>query len=490
MKARNESPANGPMGGTAGFLPALLILVLFVSGCAGNPASGGSSVVFSSRGGEIRVGKELHEQFVEKGSLYDDEELQAYVNKIGQRLVENSGAADLEFTFHVIDSPDINAFALPGGYIYINRGLLAYLNSEAQLAGVLGHEIGHITARHHGRRKTASVTNTALAVTVLVLTGSGGLAEVSNMYGAELISGYGRDMELEADSLGARYMHASGYDPDALLELIGVLKNHERYQRLQASAAGNASSTYHGLFATHPRNDKRLRTVINAAAQLDLDSYIENPEVAGEFKQRTDNMVWGESIQGERAENRYYHDKLGFSLELPTDWTVEPGATAIILRAPDNSATLTLSLRRKNPEGSPRSTLEGNARGELENGKKLDRSALDGYTAVASADAKSKRLAVVDYKNYSYLFEGAANDFAAADKTLLATIESFRPMLPDEENVGPGQRLRYLQLPRNKSIADLAAETPVVDAENILRLINDLYPAGEPRTGDWVKIIE
>ena len=245
------------------FAPTLLALLLLLGGCSVNPATGGANVVFSSASGEASVGREMYDELVAEGAVYDDPDLQAYVTRVGQELVRHSDMPDREFTFTVIDSPEINAFATPGGYVYINRGLLAYLDNEAELAGVLGHEIGHVTARHYGRRKAATAGANVAAVTTYILTGSGDLAQASTLYGAELISGYGRDMELEADSLGARYMHATGYDPDAMFEVIGVLKYHEQYQRLKARAGGQQQQTYHGLFASHPRNDQRLKEVIN-----------------------------------------------------------------------------------------------------------------------------------------------------------------------------------------------------------------------------------
>ena len=149
------------------------------------------------------VGQEMYDKFKAEGAFYDDPELQAYVDRIGQRLVANSDMPKKDFTFTVLDSPDINAFATPGGFIYMNRGLLAYLDTEAELAGVLGHEIGHVTGRHHSKRKSFGITSQVVATTVGILTGSRDIMDASTMVGAELISGFGRDMELEADGLGA-----------------------------------------------------------------------------------------------------------------------------------------------------------------------------------------------------------------------------------------------------------------------------------------------
>lgn len=460
-----------------------------LGGCAVNPATGGANVVLSSQGGEARIGEDMHREIVAEGAVYDDPELQAYVDRVGQRLVASSDTPEAKFTFTVIDSPDINAFATPGGFIYINRGLLAYLDNEAELAGVLGHEIGHVTARHHARRQTASVTNTVLATTVYILTGSGDIAQASNMYGAELISGYGRDMELEADGLGAKYMHKSGYDPESMIEVIGVLKYQEQYQRLQARSSGKPGGTYHGLYASHPRNDQRLKTVINAAAELDLDTWVPDPSVPGEFRQRTQGLVWGESVQGQRAENRFYHNRLEFTFEHPPGWLVESGSSDITARDPEGGALLRLTLQRRGPDDDARSVLEENAHGELSQARELQQAGLAGYTAVASEGGVARRVAVVDYHGYSYLFEGSADDFAVRDNELLAIIESFRPMHPKERRAAAPRQVHYIQVPRGATLSSLAAGVPIDDAETQLRLINGFYPRGEPRTGDWIKVI-
>ena len=195
---------------------ATLLSVALLSACAGSTSSGGSSSgTVSVQGREVSVGDEMHQEMLEEGAAYDDAELQAYVNRIGQRLAANSSKPSKHSPSPLSTARTSTPSPPPGGYIYINRGLLAYLDTEAELAGVLSHEIGHVTGSHHGRRQTAQVTNKVLATTAYILTGSGDIADASNMYGAELVSGYGRDMELEADGSGAEFMFKSGYDPDA-----------------------------------------------------------------------------------------------------------------------------------------------------------------------------------------------------------------------------------------------------------------------------------
>lgn len=465
----------GILGKSILVLAGFVVTMALLPGCASNAATGAA----------------MHQEMLAQQPAYDNPQLQSYVNRVGQRLVARSDEAGSSFTFTVIDSPDINAFALPGGFVYINRGLLAYLNNEGELAAVLAHEIGHVTASHHARRQTAAVTNKVVATTAYVLTGSGDLATASSMYGTELVSGYGRDMELEADGLAAHTMHQSGYDTDALLAVIGALKDQEQFQRVQAKKTGGKPvASYHGLYASHPRNDQRLQTVINTAGELDQDTTTEDPSVPGEFQQHIEGLVWGESVQRARVDNRYYHNKLGFTFEHPPGWTVTAESKAIVATSLDGSEKLSITVRRRDENSTPRALLEDDADGALGAGSELDQAGLTGYTAIIGSGASARRLAVIDYNKLYYVFEGKAEDFHAQDGELLAMIESFRPMHPAERHSGGnGYHLHYIQVPQGATMASLAAGIALPDAEAQLRLLNGLYPRGEPRTGDWVKVI-
>jgi len=433
-------------------------------------------------------GEEEHQKIIDSGQIYDDPELQAYINRIGQSLVANSDKPKGKFTFTVLDSGVINAFAAPNGFIYVSRGLLPFMDSEEELAGVIGHEIGHVTGNHHGRRGRADITSKIVATTAYILTGSGDLAEASTMYGAELISGFGRDMELEADGLGAEYMYKTGYDPQALLEVIGVLKDQEQFQRVKARATGKPAGTYHGLYASHPRNDKRLQTVIRKAGELDLDEYVESPEQAGEFRRHIEGLVWGESVQGQREENRYYHSKLAFTFEHPEGWSVKSSSKAVVASSADGRTSLTITLRRKDSSKTPESVLKSSASGDFSEAAALEQAGLQGYCAIASSNGVAKRLAVIDY-NYTYLLQGESADFAANDPVLLEIIKSFRPTHPKEKQAGTPRYIHYIQVPRGATFASIASSIRIPYAEDQLRLLNGMYPRGEPRTGDWIKII-
>ena len=451
--------------------------------------SGASTVTIGGKSVELPDDiVEEHQKLVDNIGIYDDPELDAYVRQVGERLLRDSGITSPTFSFTLLDSPDINAFALPGGLIYMNRGLLAYLDTEAELAGVLAHEIGHITERHHSRRKTAQMTSKVAAVSAYILTGSGDVYDAASMYGAEIISGFGRDMELEADSAGAEYLHQTGYDVDSMLSVIGVLKDQEQYRRAQAKASGKPSGTYHGLYASHPRNDLRLRTVIRAANDLDLAEMPDNPEIPGEYRRQTEGLVYGASAAAQSEPNRFYHNKLNFTFEHPPGWSVRQSSREIVASSADGTQTLTIGLARIDPAQDTEASLVAGAHGEVSDVEALEQYGLNGTTAVASSGGQSARLAVIDH-SYRFLFEGDASDFATADPAFRTIIDSFRPLTAREKVTGTSHTLHYIQVPRGATFASLASGVKLPDAENQLRLINGYYPTGEPRTGDWVKVI-
>ena len=295
-------------------------------------------------------------------------------------------------------------------------------------------------------------------------------------------------MELEADSAGAEYLHQTGYDVDSMLSVIGVLKDQEQYRRVEAKASGKPSGTYHGLYASHPRNDLRLRTVIRAANDLDIGDMPDNPEIPGEYRRQTEGMVYGASAAAQSESDRFYHNKLNFTFAHPPGWTVRQSSREIVATSEDGSEMLTIGLARINPDQDTDASLIANAQGEVTDFEILEQYGLTGSTAVASSGGQSVRLAVIDH-GYRFLFEGEAPDLNAADAGFRNIIDSFRPLTAKEKVTGTSYTLHYIQVPRGATFASLASSVKLPDAENQLRLINGYYPSGEPRTGDWVKVI-
>ena len=230
---------------------------LSLSACSVNPVSGKKEFSLISKEQEVTMGLQAHKDIIKKTPAYNSPHLQSYVNNIGQQLASKSHRNNIRYTFTVLDDPSVNAFALPGGYVYITTGLMAYLNSEGEMAGVLGHEIGHVTARHGVQQASAGMAASVLIDLIAKKTGG---ASTLNQLGSAILSGYGRKHELQADRLGAEYLARVGYSPKNMIDVISVLKAQEQF-------AGRSSS-YHGVFATHPSNDQRLQEVVGAAKNI------------------------------------------------------------------------------------------------------------------------------------------------------------------------------------------------------------------------------
>jgi len=241
----------------------LVVAVLSIVACSKNPVTGKKDFSLINKDQELAMGAQAHRSIMRQKRPLNNPKIQAYVNNLGQQLARQSHRKDIKYTFTVLDDPSVNAFALPGGYIYITTGIMAYLNSEGELAGVLGHEIGHVTARHGVKQQSASVAGAVLMSVLAKQTGGTG-KEFSNLNRA-ILSGYGREHELEADRLGAEYLARIGYAPKNMIDVVGVLKSQEEFDKFQARREGRQPRAYHGVFASHPRNDTRLQKVIATA---------------------------------------------------------------------------------------------------------------------------------------------------------------------------------------------------------------------------------
>ena len=243
-------------------------LMALLAGCAMNPVTGTPDMVLMTETQEIESGREYDVTIRKHYGAYDNKDLQLYVDSVGQRLAKTSHRPDIKWTFTVLDTHNVNAFALPGGYVYITRGLMTYLSSEADLAAVLGHEIGHVTARHGVRQHSKSLLTQVTMGTAVkgspILDNILGRSVMLSGAGAFLAS-YSRDHEIDADSLGAEYLSKSGYDPRAILNVLTVLKDQEIVERDRATAEGRDPRVYHGVFASHPTADDRLQEVVEGA---------------------------------------------------------------------------------------------------------------------------------------------------------------------------------------------------------------------------------
>ncbi|VAW79047.1 Putative Zn-dependent protease [hydrothermal vent metagenome] len=475
----------------------LLLIPLLVSltGCATNPVSGSQDFVLMSEAEEIRLGRKYHQQILKEMPLYENRKLAAYVEQVGQRMARSSDRPNLKFRFTLLDNPQVNAFALPGGYIYINRGLLAYLNSEAELAAVLGHEIGHVTARHSVRRQSAS-TVTGLAGAILqAATGVQGSGDLFNVLGKAVLSGYGREYELESDRLGARYLARAGYDPQAMIGVIGVLKNQELFEKQRAREEGREPRAYHGVFATHPRNDQRLQEVVNEANQLKVRG---TPRIArGEFLSYFDGLAFGDSAaDGIVLKGRFLHKPLDFGLNFPSDWTIENRPDRLTAVSPQQKAYLEVRVEKIKGNLSTLQYLQENFK-KVRNGRNLTIAGRQAYSATTQLNTKSgkrtARLVVVYDGGQAFLFVGLTrknDELNRYDKAFLQIARSYHKLSPEEKKLARGLHIEVRTVKAGTRFATLARRSSIPKhAEAQLRLLNDLYPNGEPVPGKKMKIV-
>lgn len=452
---------------------------------------------------ELEVGREMHEEIMAKMPIYENELVQQYVGRIGQHLADHSDWPELEYTFTVIDSPDINAFATPGGYIYVNRGLLAYLDSEAQLAGVLAHEIAHVTERHASRQKFWSKAtgfgSKIAAILVGMQTGSRAIASVADStgsyLGAAFVRGYGRDMELEADSEGAKFMLRAGYDPEALIDVIGLLKDQESFSKYRARSEGKKPVSYHGVFSTHPRNDQRLNEVVGSAGTLPEENRKPPDEIS--YAELINGMKFAEAKkQSALLDNRYYNAKLDFTVAFPSDWKVVNRKSVLLAGPNKDNTVLRMAVKRGDKElSSEQFIAEKLAINVLEGGEELDHDGIPGYTAryLDKRGGPARRVAVFDYNGRAFVFTGGTSNVALAefyDTLFVSTIASFRPLENSDRDKAFALTVHYVQIEEGITFSKLAELSPLKEyPEEHLRILNGYYPHGEPEAGEWIKII-
>ncbi len=297
------------------FLP-FLIFILFLSGCAAIPVSDEEL---------SRVGAEVHKNIIDPYGEYEDPKVQTYVEGVGRRVEASSDYTGDPLTFTVLDTPVVNAFSVPGGYIHVTRGLITRVNSESEIAFVIGHEIGHLTARHSAQRisqlRTSNIFSTLLGTIISIYSEDYELgrlvANIVDFSSALVILNYGREAEFEADSLGLKFAYSGGYNPEAGMKFLRTLKSMEKSKR-QKSALGD-------LLATHPPTEDRIKEAKDISKH-----YVSVEAEEGEldirrnsYLKRIEGIVVGESLEsGFIKDDVYYNKKYMFILRAAGGWSL------------------------------------------------------------------------------------------------------------------------------------------------------------------------
>ena len=448
---------------------------------------------------EVELGRKEHEKIIAQMGVYRNQELQIYVNQVGQRVAAESSREEIDYQFTVLDDDMINAFALPGGFIYVTRGILMHMNSESELAAVLGHEIAHVTEKHALRRENRQKGLNFLNVVVAIVSGQSALYELGNMFGGVLLSGYSREFELEADGVGARYMAMAGYSPLAMLDTIEILKAKDRIEIAQARLEKREPKVYHGFLSTHPDHDTRYKEVIKEAEKLARDQ----GELirTGEFLQKLNGLTYGASKQiGVVRKNTFYHPKLGIKFTFPRDWRFEvgPRGAQVVSRVNDASFTIsTVSLGR----GATLAQVATDHLGmKIREGRDITIAGMPAYLGIADrADSvygpRPVRFALIadNRRHLVYVLRGAGkHDLRniADDGHYIAGIFSFDRMSRRDFQVAKKLKVQVVRAEDDTTMEQLADESPITNyALDRLRVMNGLYPDGQPEPGQLIKII-
>ena len=486
-----------------------VVSLVFLAGCATvrNPVTGQYERTVMDERSELAAGQKAHQDVLKEYRPLDNPALQAYVNSVGQKLAKASHRAHLDWHFTVVDSPEINAFALPGGYVYVTRGILAYLNDEAELAGVLGHEIGHVTARHASQRATrqqAAGVGVLLANvlgSVLESKGYGGAgdftSQISQVTAAGYIASYSRDQELQADQLGAEYLAGNQYDSARMIDVIRMLKNQEQFGQDIARQEGRALAPRVDWLASHPSGDKRLEDIRQTALLH------HNPQAASgreRYLKAIDGITFGESREeGVTRDQQFFHEPMGFALTAPQGWRIQNTSNELTLLNSTGEAALTMRIVPTSAGATHAdivrtvfNPVSGSTTQATING--FSATHFVGVARVQSGTQTVDATLITGPKQQNYLFLHIAKNAAILQRereALLGVEKTFRAMSEKDRILARPWRIKQGAFPAG-GFAQLAKRAPaaLANAEAQLRLLNGAYPDGMVKPGSLVKMVE
>lgn len=457
--------------------------------CAMNPATGERQLMLVGEGQEIEMGQQGAEQVRGTIGLVQDETLQDYVSTIGLEMARDTERPDLPWSFQVADDPVVNAFALPGGPVFVTRGILAHFGSEAELAMVLGHEAGHITARHSAEQMSRQQLYGGLAGLGAAVLEAGDA--VQTLLGAGLnvlFLQYGRDDERQADRLGVRYLAAHGYDPSEAVDVFRMLGR-------QSEAAGGSGLP--GWLSTHPAPEDRIERI---RAILDTLPAEQRTGIVGRerYLERIDGMVFGQNPRnGYFRDGTFLHPELAFRLELPGDWERRNLARAVVAQSPGGDAILQLELADAASHGEAASAFFG--QGGVSSTADVRETRINGLPAttgvfVASTDQGEirGRATFLEYDGQVYRLLGysARSGYAEWQDTFRQSHESF-DQVDDPEVLGvEPMRLRVITTDRAGTVAELLERRPAPVEARRLEILNALEEGEQVPAGTTLKWVE
>lgn len=448
-----------------------LVATLLLVACSVNLATGERQLILIGEGQEIRMGREADQQITASLGMYDDPSLQAYITQLGNRLAARSERPGLPWSFKVVDDPIVNAFALPGGFIYITRGIMAHFTSEAQLASVVGHEIGHVTGRHSVEQLSrAQLAQVGLAAGALF-----GPQELQGLLGAAsaglglLFLKFGRDDERQADDLGLRYMDRAGYDPREMPGVFTMLG------RVSAEAGGGRVPEW---LSTHPNPENREERIERAIAALGKD-FSEREVGRDSYLDRLDGMVFGPDPRDGFFDGALFmHPRLRFRLTFPEGWQTQNQRQAVVGVNDSQDAIIQLSLAS---QSTPYAAAEAFLSQSGMDGSTPRRTTINGLpTVTTNFQATTQQATLVgsaafvahDGNVFQLLGYGTTSAWRSARDEVQRTFGSFGELRdPDALGVEP-LRVDIVTLPSAMTLQQFAERYPSEISIEQLALIN------------------
>jgi predicted Zn-dependent protease len=465
----------------AGSLAALLAL----SSCSTNPATGRRQLALISEEQEIAMGREADQQIQQQLGLYDDPELQAYVNRLGQKLAAASERPNLTWTFRVVDDPVVNAFALPGGFIYVTRGLVSHLTTEAELVSVLGHEIGHVTGRHSVEQiSKAQLAQVGLIAGMIVKPELARYGDLAGTGLQLLFLKYGRDAERQADDLGLRYLDREGYDPREMSKVFATLS------RVSARQQQGRIPTW---LSTHPPPEDRAERISAHIAKSGRD--FSQATVGRErYLEQIDGVVFGENPrEGYFVGNTFIHPELGFEIRFPQGWRTSNEKQAVGAISPGQDAIVVVTLSdQRSPEAAAQQFFSQQG---VQQGQSLqaDFGGLPAVARIFGAQTQSGDLegiaafAEKDGRVYRILGYTAAQSFSRYRSELSGSLGSFGRVTDRRLLEVKPKRLEVVSLPSAMSLEEFGRRYPsTVDLETVA-IINGAAAGTRFQAGAEVK---
>jgi predicted Zn-dependent protease len=469
----------------------ILSLVLAI-GCATNPVTQKREIMLFSDQDEIKMGKEGNEAVLIQFGRYDDHALQGYIDQVGQNIARVNHRKELPYRYMVVDSAVLNAFALPGGYIYINRGLLAYLNSEAQLASVLGHETGHVAARHGIKKYQKAVGAQLVLVGVSLATQSQGLALGTNLLLSAILQGYSRKDERQADELGALYMYRAGYDPLEMPKFFKTLNQMEKQN----------PNLIEQLFASHPPTPDRVEKTKAYAEELTNGKTTGLVVDSNRYISHLDGLVFGPGerdgvIEKGLYKNRYFR----FQIQMPAGWKVQRGDTGGSVVAQDESKRYLCQVipLELNEQKTPRELAAMVERGSglqpyaaswiTIKGERAYR--VDYRARLQNGQLLGIRIAYITREMTGFIVANLANlqDFAQGERIFNVVILSFRLLSVQQAAQIPLYRLKVYKVKSGDTFQTISTRFyQTAKYADDIKQFNGMEQLNAPAVGTLIKI--